>query len=264
MDFIGQPKLLEKLNKLTLDSLPQSLFLIGERGCGKHTFYNLIVNQLQVDSNEITSGLNDEDAALILDNPLPTIYLVNVDELTPKAQATLLKIVEEPTPFTFFILLCTSVNKVLPTLLNRCKQWVFEEYTKEDLSKFLQDKNKDIILSIAKTPGQVIELQSYPVEDMMQLANDMITKMSIASPSSALHISDRMGFKNEKDKFNPSIFLDILKKQLLNFIEKEDNILYINMYKCLLTYYKKKDLYIVSQRAFDNLLISLWEASRAA
>jgi Holliday junction resolvasome RuvABC ATP-dependent DNA helicase subunit len=46
MGFIGQKLLLNKLNNLNLDSMPRSLLLLGDVGCGKHTYSNLIANRL--------------------------------------------------------------------------------------------------------------------------------------------------------------------------------------------------------------------------
>ena len=37
MNFIGQRKLLEKLNKYTRETLPKTLLFLGDEGCGKHT-----------------------------------------------------------------------------------------------------------------------------------------------------------------------------------------------------------------------------------
>ena len=40
--MIGQKKLQDKLNSLSINDFPKSLILQGELGCGKHTFCKLI------------------------------------------------------------------------------------------------------------------------------------------------------------------------------------------------------------------------------
>ena len=43
--IIGQTKLLNKINALNIDSLPHSILMIGDLGCGKHTLCKYIANK---------------------------------------------------------------------------------------------------------------------------------------------------------------------------------------------------------------------------
>ena len=261
-EFKGQPKLVERVQGLTFDTMPQSLLLMGPRGCGKHTVCSLIAQQLGMSIVELTEKLDDQFIAELYQRAVPTIYLVVANQLSSRAQSSLLKIVEEPVSGAFFIILSESAADILPTLSNRCQQWVFEPYVKELLSSFT-DGTQPLVLEIAQTPGQVLEMQQHPLEQMAQLANNIIEKIGTASPSNTLCISDKLAFKSEKDKFEPSLFISVLRHQLVQHIIEDRNPTYPLMYQQLKAYLTKKNLFIVQQKAFDNLLLNLWEAARA-
>ena len=55
--IIGQTKLLNKINKLTLNTLPHSLLFIGEYGCGKHLICNYIANKFNLELNKLDNNV---------------------------------------------------------------------------------------------------------------------------------------------------------------------------------------------------------------
>lgn len=265
MQPVGQQKLVDKISKLSLDSLPHFLLLCGEKGCGKHFMCNLIAEQLNLELQELLSKVDESTALSISENTQPAIYVVDLNQCLPKVQGSLLKLVEEPNPATFFILLTTSLNLVIPTLLNRCQHWFFEKYSRDELSLFINPgaPDRDLILELATNPGQVLGFQQQSITEVMQLATNVVEKMAVASPSSALHISDRISFKGEQDKIDAELFILLLRYNLAQRIRRDPSPVYINMYKSLLDYSNKRELYIIPQRALDLLLINLWEAARA-
>lgn len=264
MQLVGQKKLADKINKLTLDNFPQAVFLYGGKGCGKHLVCNLITEKLGLALRELDTKVTDDLALQITEEVQPTLYIVDVNQCLPKLQGSLLKLIEEPKPTNFFAFLSTSPQLLLSTVANRCQVWKFEKYTREELQQFVTSHttSQDQILELATTPGQVQELQQQPLVEIIQLVDNIIDKIATASPSNTLHIADRVGFKNEKEKIDPESLILVLKNRLLKRIQSDLSPVYINMYKQLLDYSAKRDLYIVQQRAFDNLLINLWEAAR--
>ena len=56
--MIGQHKLVEFINKLTLDSCPRSMILNGEFGSGKHTLCELLKNHLGLELRDISDQIN--------------------------------------------------------------------------------------------------------------------------------------------------------------------------------------------------------------
>lgn len=262
--FIGQDKIIEELDKLNLDSFPHSLMIIGEKGCGKHTLCNTIATHLGINSILVDNKLNTNDIEDIFNRPYPTLYIIDTNGLSIKAQNSLLKIIEEPPAGSYFIVLCENTKNVIPTIVNRCQQWKFQKYSVDTLSTFIKDEStdKDLILSIANTPGQVIEYQEQPLQKMVELAVNVVERLNTTSPANALTIADKMAFKDEKDKFNLPVFLRVFRVVLTSKIREDSSIRYTNMYRELMGLDNKLNSTISQQKTFENFLIKLWEASR--
>ena len=261
--LIGQPKLDDKLNNLTLDNLPQSLILLGDRGCGKHTLCSMIAQKLNMEIIVLDNKLESEDIDEIVNRPYPTLYVIDSTGVSPKFQNSLLKNIEEPSVGSYFIILCERANSLLPTLVNRCQQWVFQTYSTETLSQFIKkDNNKEIILELASTPGQVLEYQEHPLQGMIDLSNNILDRIGTTSFSTLLTITDRIAFKNEKDKFNLSIFLKVFRLVVLDKIRNSKNIKFISIYNELVGLETKLSNTISQTRTFENFLKKVWEVSR--
>lgn len=262
--MLGQEKLIEKINNSNLDNFPQSLLLIGEKGCGKHTLLNYISTHLKLELKELNSKINDEDIEIIISKPYPIIYFINMEGVFPKFQNTILKLIEEPPIGKYFILLSTSEYEVLPTIKNRCRRWIFNPYKKDILSTFINNvQDKDLILNIATTPGQVITIQNHPLKEMADLANNILNRLHLSSLPNVLSISDRIGFNNEKGKFDLDIFLKVLTYCLLDkVIHSTDNKNYSVMVEELILIKTKLKNTISIQKTFENFLIRFWEASK--
>ena len=106
MKLIGQKKLTDRINRLTLDSFPQAIFLYGRRGCGKHFVCNLIAERLGLVLKELDTKITDDLALQIVGEVQPTLYVIDVNQCSPKLQESLLKLIEEPT----HQLLCIFIN----------------------------------------------------------------------------------------------------------------------------------------------------------
>lgn len=260
--FVGQEKLIRKLEKTTLDTFPQSLILLGDKGCGKHTFCNLIAQHLNIEMIVLNNKLEKESIEEIIGRPYPTLYIIEATGISAKFQNSLLKTLEEPFNGSYFIIICENLNSLLPTLVNRCHQWVFQLYSEETLKQFINNPDNDLILKIATTPGQVLEYQEHPLQDMVILANNILNRITTTSPSTLLTITDRIAFKDEKDKFNLVIFLKVFKYVLLDNIRNSNDGKFILIYNELTLLEKKLNNTISQTRTFENFLIRMWEVSR--
>jgi hypothetical protein len=90
--------------------------------------------------------------------------------------------------------------------------WNLETYSQDFLKTFISNNNVDteMLLQISNTPGKVIEYQSYPIKDMLDLGYKIFNHIARANVANVLTLSRFLGFKNEKDKFNVDLFFDIL------------------------------------------------------
>ena len=260
--IVGQEKLLKKVEKSNLDTFPQSLILLGDKGCGKHTLCNFIAQHLNIEMVMLDSKLEKEDIEEIINRPYPTLYIIEATNLSTKFQNSLLKTLEEPFTGSYFIIICENLTSLLPTLVNRCHQWVFQTYNKETLRQFININDDELLLNIATTPGQILEYQEYPLQDIVKLVNNILERITTTSPSTLLTITDRIAFKDEKDKFNLAIFLKVFRYILLDNIKNSNDNKFVLIYNELLGLEKKLNNTISQVRTFENFLIKVWEVSR--
>lgn len=82
------------------------------------------------------------------------IYILNnFDEATTQAQNKILKTLEEPPQNVIFVLTCTNIGAVLPTIKSRVKSISEPLLDVEIISKFLEEKNIKDYLNVAKVSG---------------------------------------------------------------------------------------------------------------
>lgn len=219
MTIVGQDKIINKINSLTLDTFPHSLMLVGPKGSGKFTLCKYISEHLGLESHSITNNLTLEKIDSINASVTPAIYTIDGTEIDTRAENVILKFVEEPLKNAFIIITCENKSQLLPTVVNRCQVWNLESYSKEILKQFTDN---DVILSIAKTPGVAKELSNlfflygYKIEDMLALADKIYDKIANANIANILTISDKIAFKDEQDKFDFDLFLEVLKYSVFN------------------------------------------------
>ena len=259
--MIGQKKLLEKLNKYTIDSFPRSIILMGEEGSGKHTVANHIKEDiLKLPLYDITNEVSNEYITKIYLNPNPAIYLINLNNMTEKQQNVLLKFIEEPLETSFIILLTESRVNVLNTILNRCIIFEMDSYSKEELSNFISEKeNKELILNVIRTPGKIKSIDFDNLIGLYNLCDNIINKLSIASYPNTLSIVDKINYTDEYNKYDINLFFDTLTYKLSNaFISTHNTKLY-DMYLRLINERKKLlDKRLNKELFMTNLLSNLW------
>ena len=229
--MIGQNKLLSKLNKLEFDDFPSSLILLGKLGCGKHTLCKEIHNKyVGYDMNYVHDKINYNFVESCYLSVIPTFYIIDAVNLSAREQNAILKLFEEPPQNSKIIILTTNLNGLLNTIINRAVVWEFEKYSDEELSQFMIDDDK-LILKYARTPGQVKTMSSDKLHQMINLAQLMIDKINRAYIANVLSISDRFNFKElTEDKFDVSIFMDILKYVVVDNIKTNPSDKLIQIY----------------------------------
>lgn len=263
--MVGQTQLLNKLNKYTIDTYPHSSIFLGERGSGKHLIVNYLKdNILKLPLVDITGNISDEYIKRIYINPNPSIYLIDTSHMMEKEQNILLKFLEEPLKTAFVILLCENKVNLLDTIKNRAVLFEMDLYTKEELSSFVSSKeNVDLITSIIRTPGKIINTNDSNIKDMYDVCLKIVDKIEIANFSNTLTIVNKINYKDQFDKFDIFIFLDMLAYLLFQNYLKTNNKIKYDMYKltvdskkCLIDDRINKELFMY------NFLTKLWKESR--
>ena len=207
--IVGQEKICNRIDSCTIDNFPRTLLLLGEYGSGKHLIVNYIADKFNLEVEDISDNLTLETIDNITQRVSPKIYLIDSKKLTIKNENVILKFLEEPLKNSFVVVLCEHKSSIIPTVWNRCQVWELSIYEQDFLNTFIQNQS-NYLLKVANTPGKVLEYQHYPLKEMFELAHKIFTHIKNANFANALTISRFIAFKNEKDKFDFNLFLDIL------------------------------------------------------
>ena len=265
--MIGQKKLLDKINTFTVDTFPRSSLLIAEKGMGKHTLIQHIKeNILKFPLLDITENISNEVIDQIYRNPNPSIYVINLSDMTEKEQNIMLKFVEEPLNNSFIILLAENQNLVLETILNRCFIFEFQNYSKDELKTFISDvENTDLILTVINSPGKILSTNTQNIKDIIDTCEKIITKLGQANYANVLSITNKVNFKDSFDKFDFDIFMNSLTYSLFSAYLTTNNKMILKMYE--LTRDQRKlliDKRLNKEIFFNNYITKLWKVAKGA
>ena len=262
--IIGQDRLIDHINSYNIDTFPHSILLEGPVGCGKHTLCYAIGDALGLEVVELNSNAERKDVDTIQTKPYPCLYVIDITDVIPKFQNSILKILEEPPAGAFIICLCITRHAVLPTIRNRCAIWTFDRYLKDVLAKFVSSSystdDREIALSIFNTPGKIIKNQYCSLMPIKSLVLDILNRLGRASVPNILSIADKIAFKNEKGKIDLSVFMDALLYEAFNKVVNEPSVTkYQRVYQVISEMNRRVSNCISKQRTFEGYLIKLYE-----
>jgi DNA polymerase-3 subunit delta' len=148
------------LNSYQTQKLHHAILLHGKKGIGKASFAaeiakeilgksalypDLLLIEKEVEKKEITvdkirkiADFSNQTSAISADK---FILIDSACELNKAASNALLKILEEPRPNNFLILISHNLNRVLPTIRSRCQIVKIPDLSLRDFSEILQQNN---------------------------------------------------------------------------------------------------------------------------
>lgn len=259
--MVGQERLINQINNFNINNFPKSSILNGEQGCGKHTLIKYIESHLNLTSiylNEINKDIIDS----IYLSPNPYIYVIDGDSLTIKQQNIILKTIEEPLKNSFLIILNENISNLLPTIIDRCYVFNFDFYDDIMLKQFIPPQYTEqlSLLNILRTPGKLINISNINFNDYNNFSIKMISKLREASLANALTISDKFNYKEDYNKFEIPLMIDLLLyNSYKDYIENNNKNSFF-FYNITLNYKNK-----FSNKIFDkkqlmiSYIIELWE-----
>lgn len=259
--MVGQKRILDILSNYTLDNLPHSLLLLGEKGSGRHIIADLLSSSFNIDIIDMTDNIEDVYINNLYISTTINFYLIDLSKVVEKEQNKLLKLVEEPPLNCYLILLGVDKSLILKTILNRCFILELDPYTQEELQSFT---NQKLDFDFFKTPGQIINFNFNTLEETKELISKMISNIDKSSYPNFLKIADKLNYKDEYDKIDLDRWIDLLLKGFKDKYQESSIIHYKNYY--LLTLEFKKKLInpkINKQYLVENYLTKLWREARA-
>ena len=263
--MIGQTNLIARLKSYTIATLPHSIILCGDSGCGKHTLVSELSKYFNLDVNYITDNISLESIEDISENKTPAFYVIEANNITEKQQNVILKFLEEPSALVYIIILCESNSQLLETVLNRCVIFEFESYTYQELLQFITDDDvdKNLILTLCNTPGRIKQVNSKTLQSMNDLCLKIIDKIASANYSNTLSISNKINYDKNFDKFDVKVFMNCLLHNILNkYIETPNSLLY--KYYNIVNKYSNRlnDSRLNKEMIIEQTLSDLWLESR--
>ena len=213
MKILNQDLILNFIDSNNLDTFPKTLMLEGPKGGGKHLITNYIADKFGLTVVDISEKLNLDTINEIYLKVEPFLYLIDCDKITVKNENTILKFLEEPLKNAFIVLLTTNKYNQICTIRNRCYCLTLNPYNVNCLRQFMDienDNDNELVLEIAKTPGDVQLLQSYNLKELFEFGNKIFDKINLATYANTLSISSRLAFEREKNKYDVDLFWKIL------------------------------------------------------
>ena len=199
-----------KSYKLILNKTNPNLFLIDIDIQKKNIEIDQIRNLIR---NMSKSSFNFKPRFIIIDN---------IDHMNLSASNSLLKILEEPSDNTFFLII-NSNKKILETIRSRCLDFKVRLTNSDTLTIASKILNKDITNLISKdlidyycTPGKLIDLLKFSDENSLDIS-------SINLKSFILLLIDKNYYK--KDKMIKNFLYEFIELYLyrnLNYIENHN------------------------------------------
>ena len=256
---IGQEKLVKILEGYNLQTVPKTILFLGPDGCGKSWISTRFADQLGLDIVNIDSSIAPEKLIEYYQCPIPKMYMINLKDFDEKQQNKILKFIEEPSSNMYIILRAESEIGILPTILNRCVRYTFEDYTVEQLKSFAWAVQCDDerIYHICKTPGQLNNLPEDNLNKVFDLCEKIIKAMPVANYANALSLITNINTKDDATKIDFNLFFDVLLYVAFEDYKKTKNELSFKIYQ-----YTAKQLSKIFNKtiAKENFLLNYFDA----
>ncbi|SNS78550.1 DNA polymerase III, delta prime subunit [Noviherbaspirillum humi] len=124
---------------------------------------------------------------------LRIILLYPAETLNSMAANALLKTLEEPPPNTLFLLVSHGIDRLLPTILSRCRKIALSTPAREAALAWLEQAGvPDAESSLAEQGGAPLLAQAFAAQGGPEVLQELLQALSRPSADQALKTADRM------------------------------------------------------------------------
>ncbi len=177
-EVVGHKATLERLVQLARrKKLPTAMAFVGPEGIGKSFAAKAFADELNckpengslltlepsgewIKVDQVHEVLKNLSLRALFDFRI--VLIEQAERLNPQSSNALLKILEEPPENTHFILITSSLSRLLPTIRSRVQSFRFFPLEKSDLKKINPDVS-DWALNLSR--GQMGELEEWDSEE---------------------------------------------------------------------------------------------------
>ena len=227
-------------------SYSHAYLFCGSRGIGKFSHAKNFARAILKDDSEALrffSGIDDyEDADLyivknegnikkeeieeIIENSFSKPYsgshkiviIDDFDKVTVEGQNALLKTLEEPMDYLILILISSTMKKILPTIISRCRVLKFSDVTGDRIEDFLKKKNiteKNARLFSRLSNGNVSLALKYSEDpELLSKREDLIKVLDKIIRNTEFIFDEFTFFKDNREDF-----VDILNFMLTWYLD---------------------------------------------
>ena len=269
-NIVGHQNIIDKLlYKFENNTLHNSLIFFGQNGIGKTTLaFNFISKILKIiDNNNYNNhisllyknshpniryitrlydetkdktseyisidqirGLNNFISQSSFNNVPKFIIFDSADNFNKNSSNSLLKILEEPSNNTYFILISHQLSNILPTIRSRCIKFYFNKPSKVIFHEIIKNENVDInnndidflYLLSNGSPGTAIKISS---DKMNELYDSIINITNYNKDNLSKKIYDLSEYVSNFSNDEYKVFLMLLRFILINIIKNNLGIL---------------------------------------
>ena len=227
-------------------SYSHAYLFCGSRGIGKFSHAKNFARAILKDDSEALrffSGIDDyEDADLyivknqgnikkeeieeIIENSFSKPYsgshkiviIDDFDKVTVEGQNALLKTLEEPMDYLILILISSTMKKILPTIISRCRVLKFSDVTGDRIEDFLKKKNiteKNARLFSRLSNGNVSLALKYSEDpELLSKREDLIKVLDKIIRNTEFIFDEFTFFKDNRE-----VFAEILNFMLTWYLD---------------------------------------------
>lgn len=268
--IVGQKKIINWVDNLTVDSFPHFIVLIGAKGSGKRTIAKYIADKLSAVYVECDIKVDAVRNAITLASTVetPIVYcFANADTMRAEAKNALLKITEEPPKNAYFIFTVVDESTLLDTIKSRATVIRLDPYTAEDMEKMravmlsddLTDEEKITFQNAfltAETPYELKQMFKYGM-DFFVYVDLVMDNIAEVEEANAFKSGDKLALHGEDDKYDLGLFWKAFIHDCLNCID-EDPLHYAEGIIVTDKYYKKQaQLGVNLQQLYDSWVFEI-------
>ncbi len=280
-NIIGNEKIKQTfLDALNSGNISHSYLFVGKAGIGKKQFAKEIAKKVMCLGDEKCESCQKFNAnsnpdfqiidpdgksikieqirnmqSKILEKPIISskkVYIIDNSELmSEESQNCLLKTLEEPPEYAMIILISSNENRIIQTIKSRCIIVRFEDLTNEEISKYLNTQDIDIIKLCDGSLEKADHIQEK--KEIYYKLRDIANNLEKKSLIDVLNNSELL--YNSKDDI-----IELLDYLNVIFFEKcKENINYSKAVSIVEKVKKKINANNNFDMSIDYMLIHIWE-----
>lgn len=221
--MIGQKKLLGRLDKeISEGKLPHFIIIQGGRGSGKFSVANYISSKLNAELVVVDKSVEAVRnlVSTVEKSSITTVYVFQrAEELSAQAVNAMLKTLEEPTPYAYFVFTTRNDQMLLETIKSRGTMYNMDGYFIKELTEY---NNGEPVPEYCKTPYDVYLFnRNSGLEEFVQLVMDNISSVPLVN---ALKIAERVDVDDtDETKFDLNLFFEVFKYECFQRMNDSHN-----------------------------------------